>query len=724
MKNTALSLFIALVALTGRAQKDTSRLDIGWLSLDKELTQTITIKGSDLEKMPFLNLSDAISAWLYGAYTTPATLAYVVDGNPMTDVNSYSVFDIEEVTLVGSALGGAVYGGTQQELVRSTPRWGKDAAGEGRATGGKGQSGIKAAVQGGAINSNGDGMKTKTNFYQQYYLGVYHNYDKLSAGVSADWVRDVVPMPAGGEYQVTTPENLQRLRLNGYLSWRPTTGDIIELRVGYAPQWVNEALDSTINSESRQVAQKMHEHLLVPEVRWNHRFSQGLTNELRVVDVNESGYSAFNLLDSVTTNAFPPVEAEDTSLARINHLFVRERLSYDLSAGSWHFLPSLNFSYDHITEKTATAVDSLAFSNTGGPLFIDLPVGPWQEQKGDLLFLTPAVDVRLARVLDFQLGAQMNVSRKRDTGSKVLYPFATIGLDLLRFGHATGGPSLKLFGSYAQRPLVFLDDYSLFDFSGGGSPYSLANVYQPKYTPFEFSSWNPITGTTSESFLIPNQPRPLFWTWEAGASFATANGRVQLAYTFEKRNFITPGGTSFISTIPGEGLTVLNVWKSTLHHIDIRLKVTDSTKVTWMTGLNLTLLQSRLNPFSFPSNITGLSSIYNDSQYPDAGDVYPAHLSYTGGWVNRWNMGSFSAGLDLMYHFGEATQGSYPYGVNQNGPKLNSVLSSNIYIGDRWKLRGAGALELFLESRGLARSKTSDLLDDRRYYTIGGKLTI
>jgi hypothetical protein len=52
------------------------------------------------------------------------------------------------------------------------------------------------------------------------------------------------------------------------------------------------------------------------------------------------------------------------------------------------------------------------------------------------------------------------------------------------------------------------------------------------------------------------------------------------------------------------------------------------------------------------------------------------------------------------------------------------VLSSNIYIGDRWKLRGAGTLELFLESRGLARSKTSDLLDDRRYYTIGGKLTI
>lgn len=51
------------------AQDDSSRLDAGYLSLKKEFTQAITIKGSDLEKMPFANLSDAISAWSYGAYT-------------------------------------------------------------------------------------------------------------------------------------------------------------------------------------------------------------------------------------------------------------------------------------------------------------------------------------------------------------------------------------------------------------------------------------------------------------------------------------------------------------------------------------------------------------------------------------------------------------------------------------------------------------------------------
>ncbi len=54
-------------------------------------------------RMPFANLSDALAAWFYGAYTQPVDLQYVVDGNPVSDVNSYSVYDIEEVVLVENA---------------------------------------------------------------------------------------------------------------------------------------------------------------------------------------------------------------------------------------------------------------------------------------------------------------------------------------------------------------------------------------------------------------------------------------------------------------------------------------------------------------------------------------------------------------------------------------------------------------------------------------------
>src|ERR1700749_4436447 len=82
-------------ALTAVAQQDSSRLDAGYRTLDRNATQTISIKGADLEKMPFANLSDAIGAWLLGVYTQPGNFQYVVDGNPVADVNAYAIQDIE-----------------------------------------------------------------------------------------------------------------------------------------------------------------------------------------------------------------------------------------------------------------------------------------------------------------------------------------------------------------------------------------------------------------------------------------------------------------------------------------------------------------------------------------------------------------------------------------------------------------------------------------------------
>src|SRR5580698_400138 len=111
------------------AQDDSSRLDNGYMSLKKEFTQTISIEGSDLEKMPFANLSDAIAAWLYGAYTQPATLQYFVDGSPVTDVNAYSVFDVEEVVLVENAAAMVNTAETQQEVVLIRTRRGNGKTG-------------------------------------------------------------------------------------------------------------------------------------------------------------------------------------------------------------------------------------------------------------------------------------------------------------------------------------------------------------------------------------------------------------------------------------------------------------------------------------------------------------------------------------------------------------------------------------------------------------------
>ncbi|HEV3325056.1 MAG TPA: hypothetical protein VG052_05605 [Puia sp.] len=716
-KKVLLFVFVLqLASMAGRAQMDsTQKIDIGWLTLNKDFTQTVAIKGVDLEKMPFVNLSDAIAAWLYGAYTVPGNLAYVVDGNPVTDVNVYPIFDIEEVTLVEHAAGGAAYGGTQQELVVITTK--RD----------KGRGGIRADVQTGLVKANGNGRSTVTNIYHQYYLGAYRNFNKLSVGVSADWIRDVVPATSGADVQVSTPDNLQRWRLNGYLTWTPVKGNIIELRVSYAPQVAKEALDSVQNYNLYQVNFHNNSHLLAPQLSWHADLSAGLKNDLYAEYLGASENSSFLGYDSSFT--YPPniVHYGELSAGKISQLLVRDRLSYELAAGAWHFAPALNFLYDHIDEKTAYATSTFAVSGYSGPPVIIPPMlGSLQEQKGNLLFLTPGADIRWGKAVDLQVGAQMNVGSKVDSGAKRVFPFAGLCLDLSRLSGETDGENVKLFGSYAQRSQTFVDDYSLFDFSGGGGVYSLANVYHQRYEDeliSTFSSSGGVTDTVSYLEQIPIRRPAVYWTWEAGILYTTANGRVKLQYTFERRNFSTGGMIDYLSLTTSGSYSTIPDWKSDLHHFDIRWKAVDSKEGRWETGLNLTLLKSKQYTPG-PDSFYLTTAVFYSVENPPVGDLPPNPLSWTGGWVNRWQAGDFTAGLDLLYHFGESERVYGPYGGLVNGPKLNSVLLPNVYIGNRWKLRHGETLELFLESRGLIRSQHSDLLDTRRYYTIGGKLAL
>jgi len=54
--------------------------------------------------MPFSQLTMALNAWLHGIQAHSARVNYVVDGNLMQDINAYSIYDVEEITLVQNAL--------------------------------------------------------------------------------------------------------------------------------------------------------------------------------------------------------------------------------------------------------------------------------------------------------------------------------------------------------------------------------------------------------------------------------------------------------------------------------------------------------------------------------------------------------------------------------------------------------------------------------------------
>ena len=321
-----------LSVLAASAQRDSSKIDNGSLSLDKGLTQVISIKGADLEKMPFVNLSDAIAAWLYGAYTNPGVLAYVVDGNPVTDVNIYPIFDIEEVTLVENATAAAGYGGTQQELVVIRTN---------RATG---AGGMRAVAHTGLVKVDGGGRNTHTEVYHQYYVGAYRNFDKLSFGVSGDWIRDVNPVAVLNARQENITDNLQRWRLNGYLVWRPAKGNMVELRVGYAPQRVKQLLDTFGRSDLIQDTFNIHEHLIVPQLLWHWNPLPGLTNSLQAEYLTASWSQLYSISSAYVVDS----TSQQSSYAelqerKVGQVFIRDRVAYDLAVGGWHIGPFAKF---------------------------------------------------------------------------------------------------------------------------------------------------------------------------------------------------------------------------------------------------------------------------------------------------------------------------------------------------------------------------------------------
>lgn len=82
-----------------------------------KILQTVTIRGSYLQKIPFGTLSEVIAPWLQGTMNSKSHLVFVVDGNLVNDVNAWSIYDIEEITLVQNAMvqvNGAI---NQQQLV-------------------------------------------------------------------------------------------------------------------------------------------------------------------------------------------------------------------------------------------------------------------------------------------------------------------------------------------------------------------------------------------------------------------------------------------------------------------------------------------------------------------------------------------------------------------------------------------------------------------------------
>ncbi len=354
MKKLYLSLITAsLVCLftDARSQNDTSWLDAGNLKFKKQFTQTISIKGEELEKMFFTNLADAINVWLYGVYSNPGTLIYVVDGIPLGDVNGYNIHDIDEIIFLQNALVqmNGVSGQQQLLLIRTRRK-------------GKGGDGMTLAGQAGLVNKDlregypGKNLRSNTDLYEQYYAGLNRSSIGMDYGISADYSRDVLPSIRKDSINTITPFNMQRYRLNGYFDIRLGKRNDLSVHVSYTNQKMDSAQHFFLGvNPDLPIYQTTHQRQteFIPWLRLHSRFGKGWDNDLEsswMVSTNKVADEQDNT-DSFRNPVI--ISTFGSPYHHTEHFFVRDHISYTTQAGGWNIVPSLNASYEHIQDLDA-----------------------------------------------------------------------------------------------------------------------------------------------------------------------------------------------------------------------------------------------------------------------------------------------------------------------------------------------------------------------------------
>ncbi|HVU56332.1 MAG TPA: hypothetical protein VHD83_14805 [Puia sp.] len=698
MRKFTLAACALLMTFPVLAQNDSSRLDAGGLVLKRNFTQHISIKGEDLEKMPFTNLTDAINVWLNGAYTVNRNLIYIVDGNIINDVSAYSVHDIEEVVFVQNASVLTNTATSQQEMVLVTTRNSMNK--------GVGRPAIRGATQTFLVNSPG----ATTEFYYHNFGGLDATFNKISVGVSGEWLQDVVPIQKRQNYNADLPYANNRWRLNGNFTWRPNTKNTVEVRVGYTPQKLDSAQSFTpaghyvFNFEERS---NETDKQFTSWARWRGEWLPGLRNDLQVgyIRLSQEGNSYY--LSHLTDSATSYNEQLAGSEYHIHHIYVRDRLSYTLHAGGWSFEPSLNASYQYLNQTYAQAYLSQSGALGNGGVISTNPIlnTATQGRGYKLWVLTPTLDITYKQLLNIQGGIVKNVSSGNSTG--VTLPrtsaFGSIAIDVLRLDGMSRSNSLKLFGSYAQRSIYFVTDFSLNDIGNANSPF--------KY-PINGNASTVLGSIYSPVIVLPMISIPKYWVWEAGAHWSVLKDRLQIDYNLERRNLST------LNTTIGTGgvISYFFNWTSIQHRVSVNVRVIDKGDVTWQSGLNTTVLRAKPDP--------GQQTMWDPSII---GDRFPSNNkpSFTGGWTNRVQCHRVSVGMDLLYHFSGEDVVFYSFGPLTSFTRGNAWLAQNIYIGYKVPLQEKIGLEVYVDSRGLVRGgSTSFMTTPSRYYGIGGKISL
>lgn len=680
-----LTIAIAIcVCCNAFSQTDTSATDLnlGRIKLKKDFTQSITIKGEQLEKMPFTSLYEAINAWSYGYYAGRGNLVYVIDGIVVNDVNAYSVYDIQEVTLVQNALIQANGATRQQQLALVTTR-----------KGGPGKQGMVIAgqsflVKGDNVQSplNNNNTATETNYFHQYQISAYQKADNIQYGLSANYLRDVSPAIKEPNSKVNIPSNSDHFRINGWFTANLGSAHKLSIRVNATPVSFDYDRSYTINSPTNTLTARDKEHdkvtLFNPTISLQSRLGDGLTNEF-TASYGSSKAKGKHESDVVYSPTNPTSQDMHSTLT-LKQVLLMDQVSYHTSLGNnWSVEPSVNVTFRYLKNDNEYIH---VVTNNGIPGSNSISTF---NQEGRIFLLTPSLNLYYRNSFNIQGGLTANLSKTYGQKIRKALPFVTTSVDVLRLANPLNATSLKFFGSVAQADN--LGDLSL-------------NLDNPgAVTPYHF--FGPIGTSPIPAGFAPDNS---FWIWQTGARLGILNHLLTVNYFFERRNFTAE---VIVPVATGPGVNYMIIYPditSSTHHLDINATVINKHSIYWRTGLNATSIKSKTD---------GDPGFY--TAHTVLGDLNSDKASWTGGWVNRFSWKKFTAGLDMLYYFNPDQLPTIP-----GESKVDALSLQNVYVGYQFNLKGTKGLELYADCRNPRQDKDIKISGNKKYYGLGVKATL
>lgn len=711
MKKTLLACAFCLLSAfsnLARAQSEPDEVTavdstyyLGRVTLKKRDVQAVTIKAADLEKMPFRSLKDVISVYTNGIFAAKQSYLFVIDGVLNTDINAYSIYDIEELTFIQNAATVLNGGDPAKALILvKTKR-----------AGAKG-SGVTVAGQTNVVRlykptnpSSSAGVpdgKTTTNLYHQYYVSGYAGNDIISGGVSADIQHNITPIYLyDSPYTTRNSPVTNRLKFHGYLDAHLGQRNTISLNAGYVSQ-------RDFNNQNVVYTNFQSPDLFYGDLKINTKIADGFYN-VATAGIQKIHNRAQNIRTGAGATLYNLYNAADT----LNNYILQDNISYETSLNEFFTIrPNVNFTYRNVKDPSSY-LNEIHF--TSGQITSQVS-HTTADQK--LALLTPAITVGYTKFLSLTVGFQTYLNsgtvinsndrifvngkqagytstngsaKATDFEQTAPLPFASLMVNpLALMGVDTTNARLTIFGSYARN----------FNYSNDllGS----------------LDSTNPIGYyiDPDRSYMLPPvDPYKVYTQIQGGATFSTLENALTLSYNYSLRRFNT--GEVILIRLPTYQDYYLNTnGRTELHRVGIDYSVPTDGDFTWRTSLNGTLLI--------------MSDTYKERDY--LSDymrlVYPGKPFITGGFANHLGYQGLFLDFSILYAMNQANMKQVQYLHYQINGTTSTFDLQNIDLGYKIPVKQIKSLEVYLNARNLFQNGQSNVMETQRFFGGGFKVEL